>query len=153
MKKLLLILLLSVAFTACKSARPRVDTVKAITTDTQTTIRYIKKTDTVPIAGALVKIKVPLKDLSETPTTKTSGRATATITKIDDNIEVECECAAEKVLIKSQNEIIETLTNRLETNDTTVTKIEYRTPWWAKILSGIGAIALVLLALRFLRPF
>lgn len=155
MKNLLYILLLSFALASCKSAKPRVDSVRTVDQNTTTTITHTKKTDTIPIAGDLVTLKVPLSDLSTKPTTRTSkdGRATATITKVDDNIVVDCECAEEKVLIESQNTLIETLTQRLETDKTTVTEIEFRVPWYAKILSVIGFISLLLIGLKFLKPF
>lgn len=155
MKNLVYILLLSVAFTSCKPTKTVRDTERTVSDSTRTVIKYIKQIDTIRIAGDTVKIEIPIKDLSNKPIVKKSkdGRATAKISKVDDKVVVECLCAEEHKMIETQNTIITTLTKRLETLDTRETKTEFKTPWYSKILNGIGIIALLLVGLRFLRPF
>lgn len=159
MKHLICCLILMLVFTGCKSVKPTRDTVKTVTENTRTDVRYITQIDTIKIASDVVKIHIPLKKLGETPISKTSdnGRATATISKKNENLEVICECAEETRIIETQNKIIETLTEKLETVDNTVTIIEYKTPWYAKALATIGIATIIVvifgLGTRYLKPF
>ena len=159
MKHLIYILVFAIAFTSCRSAKPTVETTESVVDTTTTSIRYIKQVDTIRIAGDTVKIIVPIASLTGKPIIKTSptGRSKAIISKVNDNIEVECQCAEEQKIIETQNTVIETLTKRLETKATTVTKTEYKTPWYSKALNVVGIIALLIvlitLGIRRLKPF
>lgn len=158
MKHLICCLIVMLVFTGCKSVKPMRDTVKTVTENTRTDVRYITQIDTIKIASDVVKIHIPLKKLGETPISKTSdnGRATATISKKNEDLEVICECAEELRIIETQNKIIETLTEKLETVDNTVTIIEYKTPWYAKALSTIGIATIIVvifgLGSKYLKP-
>lgn len=155
MKNLLYILISLTVLTSCKSAKPTVETHRTVTDSIITEIRYETKWDTIRIPGDTIKLTVPIKDLSESPLIKTSasGRLSAAIKRVKDDIEVQCLDEESIKIIESQNKIIETLTKHLETKETVLTKTEYKTPWYSKILAGIGTVVLILLAVKFIKPF
>jgi len=150
-----LILIFVLLFSACRSARPKVETHKTVTDTTTTKVRVETKYDTIRIPGDTVTIRVPFEKLTEQPIVFASktGHIKAAVSKTNDLVEVQCYVDELIKIIESQNTTIETLTKRLETQETTITETEYKTPWYMKALALIGGIVLLIFGIKYFKPF
>ena len=151
-KYLLLISLMLVGLTGCRTARPVLQTSVTKTDSTSTKVTYQKKVDTLTAAADSLKINVPIANLTEVPiiATSKSGRSTGSVRRVNNNIEVECFTAEYEKIIETQNKLIETLIKRTEVKETKETKTEFKTHWIYKALSWIGILAVVLVGGKFL---
>lgn len=155
MKALGYIILITLCFTSCRSSKTTATT-NTTTVDTTTTkVRHVITYDTITIPKDSIVFKFPIAEIKQTPITKTSssGRVKATVKKVDNDLQVECHVEELIKIIENQNTIIETLTKRLKTQTTTITKIEYRTKWYLKGLAALGVLVLALYAVKILKPF
>lgn len=159
-KNLLLITIVLFVLSGCRTPQPVLQTSVIKTDSTSTKITYQKRLDTFRVAADSLKFNVPIADLSEIPIIKRSqsGRSTGSVRRVNNTIEVECFTDKYEKIIETQNKLIETLIKLTEIKETTETKTEFKTPWYAKALSTVGIIALIVLVgsfafKRYLKPF
>lgn len=109
-----------------------------------TKVTEIKRQEIVTVPGDSIKLRIPILDLSDTPIVKKSERATASVRKVGSNIEVDCKCEQYQAQIEVMDKLIETQRELLRlTQETKIQEVRV-VPWYHKILSTIGAIALIL---------
>lgn len=115
---------------------------------TVTTVTQIKRQEIVTVPGDSIKIRIPILDLSDTPITKKSTRATATVRKVDGNIEVDCKCEQYLAQIEVMDKLIETQRQLIKMSmETRVEEVRY-VPWYHKVLSFIGLMAVLYLGIK-----
>lgn len=148
------------AFIGCKTPKPVLQTSVVKTDSTSTKVTFKKQLDTFKVAADSLKINVPIASLTEVPiiAVSKSGRSKGSVRRVNNNIEVECFTDKYEKIIETQTKLIETLIKLTEVKETKETITEYKTPWYAKALSGIGAIALLVLVgsfaiKRYIKPF
>lgn len=142
---MIITLLLVLAMSGCRSAKTiGIDTSRTVEKDSVTTVRFEKKIDTVTIPGDTLKLSVPIIQLSEKPIYQTtpSGRTTASVRRVNDQVEVECFVDEYEAIIESQNQIIETLVNVLQSDKTHETVEVTKSPWYMKALASLGGLLL-----------
>jgi len=118
-------------------------------------VKTVQKDTVITIPGDTTFIKVPVYDLTEEYIRKTSGRSSAALRKVGDDIEVICECLEYKQKIEYLETIIEKNNKIVELQETIInnTKIEYRTPWYSKALNVIGGGAIIFTLINIIKRF
>lgn len=154
-----LVVTLVILFASCTPPLVVMQKQKTTTDSTSTKITYQKQVDTFTVAADSLKMSVPLASLTTAPiyAVSPSGRSTGSVRRVDDTIEVQCFTDKYEQIIETQNQLIETLIKLTETTETTETVTEFKTPWYAKALSAIGIIAMLVLVgsfvvNRYLKP-
>lgn len=143
------------ALGGCRTVRLPAETIRTVKDSITTTVRYHKKDTTITIPGDTSYIRIPITRLSEEPVTQTTGRATASVKKTGDNVEVECRCEEYEELITLFEKHVETLHQKLDSQqDTQIIKDKY-VPWHINTLAWVGAISLGIaigrIGLKFLK--
>lgn len=132
------------------------ETIRTVRDSIATTVRYHKKDTTITIPGDTSYIRIPVTRLSEEPVTQTTGRATASVKKTGDDVEVECRCEEYEELITLFEKHVETLHQRLDSQQKTHIVTEKYVPWYINIFAWAGAISLGIvigrLGLKILKP-
>lgn len=154
----LLFILLLLAITGCKSHKTVSE--EAITTrDSVSVVTTLTKRDTIVTTPAdSLRVQIPIKDLTQRPRVVRSARGTttATISRIGDDIAVQCKCDSLKLTLEIRDRELEILRIKERMSKTEVVVPEKYIPWYTKILAWIGGIALaiggVLGLLKFLKP-
>lgn len=135
---------------------PVAETVRTVKDSIRTEVRFHKKDTTITIPGDTSYIRIPITQLTGEPVSVKTGRATATVKKIGESIEVMCKCDEYKKLIGLMEKHINTLHHKIETSEETRTEFEKYVPWYIKVLAWIGGVFLVLIvgriALKSIKP-
>lgn len=139
MKYLFILLLL---LSSCKSL-PKKITVSTLKDSIRTEIRYKTKDTLITIPGDSVKISVPVFDLTETPIVRRSNMTTARISRIGDDIHVECLTDEYIKIIELQNQVIETFREIRKERQETITIPKRYVPKIIQLLAWLGVILLI----------
>lgn len=139
MKYLFILLLL---LSSCKSLSKKV-TVSTLKDSIRTEIRYKTKDTLITIPGDSVKISVPVFDLTETPIVRRSNMTTARISRIGDDIHVECLTDEYIKIIELQNQVIETFREIRKERQETITIPKRYVPKIIQLLAWLGVILLI----------
>ena len=142
--RLFLFIFICLLATGCRTIKPSTESIHTVKDSTWTVTKYHKKDTVITIPGDVSYITVPIKDVNETPVTKTSGRSTATVKRTGDMLEIVCECAEFKQKIEYLETEITHLQKIIELQKELKTEPYPYVPWYYKILAWIGGIALVL---------
>jgi hypothetical protein len=159
MLRIVFILIVAVALQGCGARRfaPSTQSNQKVTDSSWTKVRTVARDTVITIPGDTTRISIPVYEITEVPIKKTIGRATATVSRKGENIEVSCECAEYKKKIELLETIIEKQQKIIDQQKKiTSVPVKY-VPWYTQTLAWIGGVALaagiVLVALKFLKPF
>ena len=158
MRSLIFLVIVILTLGGCGTSKPTQLTKTTTVKDSiWTEVQKVKRDTTITIPGATTYIRIPVYELTEVPVTKTSGRSTASIRKVGNNIEVQCECAKYKAKIQFLETIISQYQKIQELTENTIIVPEKFVPWWVKIFAWLGGIALAfgigLLVIKVIKPF
>ena len=144
---------------SCGSKKKTVisDTKETITDSTYTTKKIITKDTLLTVAADSLKLSIPIDELSEAPIIESTGRTTARVSLVDDNLQVECLTEEYEAIIELQKEVITSLREIIKTKETNTEVTIVKTPWYMKLRNLIGGIALLLIiglvVKKYLKPF
>lgn len=152
-------MIVAVALQGCRSGRfaPSTQSNQKVTDSSWTKVRTVARDTVIIVPGDTTRLSIPVYEITERPITKTIGRATATVSRSGNNIEVSCECAEFKKKIELLETIIEKQQKIIDQQiEITSVPVKY-VPWYTQTLAWIGGVALaagvVLVALKFIKPF
>lgn len=155
----LLIILLAVCLGSCGAKKEvtvseKTETVKD---STYTTRKIVPKDTLVTVPADSIKVSVPLEDLSDEPIVRSTGRTTARVSLVDNQVEVECLTEEYEQIIEIQNEVITTLREYIKTTNSQTTTTITKTPWYMRLWNSIGSFAILILlaivGIKFIKPF
>lgn len=157
MRGVVYLLIMMLLLGGCRPGKNLQEKVRIVTDSTWTNVRTLQRDTVITIPGDTTIIRVPITKITEVPITKTNGRSSASLKRVGDDIEVECECKSYKQKIEYQEKIIENYQKIQELQQDLITKREKFVPWYIQVLAITGVIALVgilgFLAAKFLKPF
>lgn len=159
MLRVVFIWIVASALIGCRSGRfaPSTHSNNKVTDSSWTKVRTVSRDTIIIIPGDTTRLSIPVYEITERPIKKTIGRATATVSRQGENIEVSCECAEYKHKIELLETIIEKQQLIIDQQKLTTTVPEKYVPWYITALAWIGGAALaagiVLVVLKFLKPF
>lgn len=142
-RSLVFFILICFSMVGCKTVQPSVENTRTVKDSTWTEVKYHKKDTIITIPGDVSFISLPAHKITTRPTTTTSGRSTATVTRKGENIEVQCECAAFKETISYLETEITHLREIIDLQKQIKTVPKKFVPWYIKTLAWIGAAALL----------
>lgn len=141
MLRVVFFILVVLSLGGCRTVRPSVQNVHTVKDSTWTVIKYHQKDTTITIPGDVSYISLPISQITEKPTTKTSGRSTASVKRSGDNIEVQCECVEFKQKISYLEAEITHLQKIVDLQKQITVEPYAYIPWYIKILAWIGGAA------------
>lgn len=145
-------LLAFILLTSCGGQkRPIVNTVSTI--DSTYTTKQIRKRDTI-ISVPFYKIGVsaPVGDLNETPVTKSNGRASVNLWRLNDTIYANAVCDSLELEIELLEETITTLRERRTDTVKTLPPVEVKyIPWYIEILAWAGGLLFIFLGYKLIK--
>lgn len=148
MKTFLYIIAIAFLMVSCGGSKKTV-TKETTVKDSVSTVTTIVPRDTlITIPKDSIALKVKLDKLTEKPITKTSktGKVKAKVSRVKDEIIVQCDTDSLELELELKDKIINTLRSR-ETNTSEVIEVPVKyTPWWKNLLAVIGGIALAYIA-------
>lgn len=147
---------LGLSLSGCGSAKPTLTTKTTVKDSVWTEVQKVKRDTVITIPGDTTFISIPYYELTETPIKRTSGRSTASIKKVGDQIKVQCECLEYKAKIEFLETIIAQYQKIQELTENTIIVPEKFVPWYTKILAWAGGIAIAfgvgMIVLKFIKP-
>lgn len=140
--KLIFFIVIVLSMVGCGSTLPTTQTISTVKDSTWTETRYVKKDTTITIPGDTTIIRIPVTQISETPIIRKSGRSSASIKRVGDELEITAICEQYEKNI----ELLETQIKQLQkivelTEKKTTIPVKY-VPWYTKILAWIGGVAI-----------
>lgn len=135
-------LVIVMGMVGCGNMRPTTQTNTTVKDSTWTETRYVKRDTTITIPGDTTFIRIPITEITETPIVRNSGRSSAKIKKVGNDLEITAICEQYVQNI----ELLETQIKQLQkivelTEKKTTIPVKY-VPWTVKILAWIGAVCL-----------
>lgn len=155
----IVLLLFVVLLGSCRSKKEvtTTDTKEMVQDSTYTTKKIVLRDSVLTVPADSIKLSIPITDLSETPIIQSSGRTTARVSLVNDNLSVTCLTEQYEQLIQIQSEIITTLREYIKTTRTNTKKTITKTPWYTSIVNTILPWLIVLLilvvAFKIIKPF
>lgn len=145
MKKVLFIVLILVAFTACKCPKIVADT--QVVRDEIVRTKEVLVRDTIFVTDtAKVVVEVPVEKITEVPVIKYRKNARVIVQKVRDTIRITAECDSIALAAKIRDKITREQSVK-EIVTTEIVRVRY-TPGLIKALAIIGGIALGAIAIK-----
>lgn len=142
----------------CSSTKqPSRETIRTVKDSTWTETTFHKKDTTIFIPGDTLRVKIPFNEISTTPVQRSNGRSTAIVTRVGDDLDIQCITDA----LEQKLELLEKYVKENSVKENTIeirTEVEVPyTPFITKLFSYIGMLASLVfvgfLGIKFLKPF
>ena len=121
------------------------------TRDSVSVEQTITRRDTaIVVPAASVSVSADLHELSKAPVKRSSGNLKATLTRVGDQINCDCDQEKYELLISLQDKLIRIYEQKI-TERSKLEKIDDATPWYQKWLLCLGAAAAGFIIARLTR--